>query len=48
VVLWEMLTGRPLFAGKSERQTLKNVQHAPIPALLAGARGAARRSTTSC
>jgi serine/threonine protein kinase len=32
VVLWEMLTGRPLFTGKSDRHTLKNVQNAPIPA----------------
>jgi serine/threonine protein kinase len=32
VVLWEMLTGRPLFTGKSDRQTLKNVQNAPISA----------------
>ncbi|HXU82241.1 MAG TPA: serine/threonine-protein kinase, partial [Polyangia bacterium] len=31
VVMWEMLTGRPLFPGKTERQTLKNVLHADIP-----------------
>jgi serine/threonine protein kinase len=30
VVLWEMLTGRLLFAGKSERQTLANVTRAEI------------------
>jgi serine/threonine-protein kinase len=29
-VLWEMLTGRPLFTGKSDRQILKNVQHAQV------------------
>ena len=37
VVLWEMLTGRPLFTGKSERQTLSNVTRADIkpPSLFA-------------
>jgi serine/threonine protein kinase len=30
VVLWEMLTGRSLFGGKSERQTLSNVTRATL------------------
>jgi serine/threonine-protein kinase len=31
VILWEMLTGRPLFGAPTAAQTLENVHRAPIP-----------------